>query len=72
IKKGTDEVIVEIDPRYFRPTDVDFLLGDPTKAKQKLGWSPKVKFEELVKIMSDYDLKLAQYQLYKNGYKNGK
>ncbi|PMP81050.1 MAG: GDP-mannose 4,6-dehydratase, partial [Caldisericum exile] len=60
IKKGTDEVIVEIDPRYFRPTDVDFLLGDPTKAKQKLGWSPKVKFEELVKIMSDYDLKLAQ------------
>ncbi len=72
IKKGTDEVIIEIDPRYFRPTDVDFLLGDPTKAKQKLGWSPKVKFEELVKIMSDYDLKLAQYQLYKNGYKNGK
>jgi GDPmannose 4,6-dehydratase len=72
IRKGTDEVIIEIDPRYFRPTEVDFLLGDPTKAKNKLGWTPKVKFEELVKIMSDYDLKLAQYQLYKNGYKNGK
>jgi GDPmannose 4,6-dehydratase len=72
IRKGTDEVIIEIDPKYFRPTEVDFLLGDPTKAKNKLGWTPKVKFEELVKIMSDYDLKLAQYQLYKNGYKNGK
>jgi len=72
IRKGTDEVIIEIDPRYFRPTEVDFLLGDPTKAKNKLGWTPKVKFEELVKIMSDYDLKIAQYQLYKNGYKNGK
>jgi len=72
IRKGTDEVIIEIDPRYFRPTEVDFLLGDPTKAKNKLGWTPKVKFEELVKIMSDYDLQLAQYQLYKNGYKNGK
>ena len=72
IRKGTDEVIIEIDPRYFRPTEVDSLLGDPTKAKNKLGWTPKVKFEELVKIMSDYDLKLAQYQLYKNGYKNGK
>lgn len=69
IKKGTDEIIIEIDPRYFRPTEVDFLLGDPTKAKQKLGWAPKVKFEELVKIMSDYDLRLAQYQVYKNEYK---
>ncbi len=69
IKKGTDEIIIEIDPRYFRPTEVDFLLGDPTKAKQKLGWTPKVKFEELVKIMSDYDLRLAQYQVYKNEYK---
>ncbi|MEI0549839.1 GDP-mannose 4,6-dehydratase [Brachyspira intermedia] len=48
---------VEIDPRYYRPTEVDLLLGDPTKAKEKLGWQPKTTFKELVKIMLDYDLK---------------
>jgi GDPmannose 4,6-dehydratase len=47
---------VEIDPRYFRPTEVDLLLGDPTKAKQKLNWHPQVTFEQLVKIMVDADL----------------
>jgi GDPmannose 4,6-dehydratase len=47
---------VEIDPRYFRPTEVDLLLGDPTKAKQKLNWQPQVTFEQLVKIMIDADL----------------
>ena len=72
IKKGTNEVIIEIDPRYFRPTEVDFLLGDPTKAKEKLGWTPKVRFKELVNLMSDHDLELAKYQLYKNEYKKGK
>jgi len=50
---------VEIDPRYFRPTEVDYLLGDPSKAKKQLGWSPKVKFHELVRIMVDADLELA-------------
>jgi GDPmannose 4,6-dehydratase len=50
------DIIVEIDPRYFRPTEVEFLQADITKAKQKLGWEPVVKFEHLVKIMVDYDL----------------
>lgn len=48
---------VEIDPRYYRPAEVDLLLGDPTKAKEKLGWKPKTTFKELVKIMLEYDLK---------------
>ena len=47
---------VEIDPRYYRPAEVDLLLGDPTKAKEKLGWKPKTAFKELVKIMLEYDL----------------
>lgn len=47
---------VNIDPRYFRPAEVDFLIGDASKARQKLGWEPKVKFPELVKKMVDYDL----------------
>lgn len=49
--------IVEIDERYYRPAEVDVLLGDPTKAMEVLGWKPKVKFEELVKIMMRSDLK---------------
>lgn len=50
---------VEIDPRYFRPAEVDLLLGDPSKAMTNLGWQPKVGFKELVKIMVEHDLKLA-------------
>lgn len=49
---------VEIDPRYFRPTEVDYLLADPTKAKKVLNWEPKVKFYELVRIMVDADMEL--------------
>jgi GDPmannose 4,6-dehydratase len=52
------DVIIEIDPRYFRPTEVDFLQADISKARQKLGWSPRTTFDELVKIMVDYDMKL--------------
>jgi GDPmannose 4,6-dehydratase len=48
---------VEIDPRYFRPTEVDFLLGDASKARRLLGWQPKVSFPELVRIMVDADIK---------------
>lgn len=48
---------VEIDPRYYRPAEVDILLGDPRKAKEKLDWKPKTTFKELVKIMLEYDLK---------------
>jgi GDPmannose 4,6-dehydratase len=47
---------VEIDPRYFRPSEVDSLLGDPTKAGEKLGWEPKVRFRELIKLMVDADI----------------
>jgi GDPmannose 4,6-dehydratase len=53
---------VQTDPRYFRPTEVDHLLGDPTKARQMLGWEPKVTFEELVKMMIDHDLDLARQE----------
>ena len=49
--KKTGKIIVEIDEKYFRPAEVDLLLGDPNKAKKELGWEPKVKFEELIKIM---------------------
>ncbi len=54
---------VEIDPRYFRPAEVDTLLGDPSKARRMLGWEPKVSFKELVKIMIDYDLQLAREEV---------
>jgi len=52
------ETHVVSDPKLFRPAEVDYLLGDPTKARKKLGWQPKVTFEELVKMMVDYDLQL--------------
>ena len=51
---------VEIDPRYFRPAEVDLLLGDATKAKERLGWTPKVSFQDMVRIMIDHDLALAR------------
>lgn len=58
IDKATGKVLVEVDPRYFRPADVEQLLGDPSKAKEKLGWNPRqTSFEELVKRMTEYDLK---------------
>lgn len=53
---------VEIDPRYFRPTEVDHLLGDPTKAQKQLRWQPKVKFMDLVRMMVDHDLELAKQE----------
>jgi GDPmannose 4,6-dehydratase len=55
ILKSTGKTVVEIDPRYYRPTEVDLLLGNPSKAKEKLGWTPKVTFKELVKIMMKAD-----------------
>jgi GDPmannose 4,6-dehydratase len=62
-EKGYDssgKCIVKVDPRYFRPTEVETLLGDPSKAKDKLGWEPKTSFEELVSEMVQDDLKTAQ------------
>ena len=66
-EKGRDsqsgEILVEIDERWFRPTDVDNLLGDPTKAKTVLGWNPqKTTYEELINIMVDYDMKIAEQE----------
>jgi len=63
--KGTDEkgidarsgrVLIEVDPRYFRPTEVDLLVGDPSKARSKLGWQHKISFEQLVAEMVASDL----------------
>jgi GDPmannose 4,6-dehydratase len=59
--KGTDEVIIEIDPRYYRPAEVETLLGNPSKAKNLLGWNPsKTSFEKLVEIMMVSDMKLVE------------
>jgi GDPmannose 4,6-dehydratase len=55
-----ERCIVKVDPRYFRPTEVETLLGDPSKAKQKLGWTPKITFQELVAEMVREDLKSAE------------
>jgi GDPmannose 4,6-dehydratase len=59
-EKGVDcksgEVLVEVDPRYFRPTEVDALLGDPAKARSRLGWRHRTSFEELVRDMVEADL----------------
>lgn len=61
---------IEIDPHYFRPAEVDFLLADASKIEQKLGWKPKITFDELVKRMVDYDLQLAEKDklLFENGH----
>ncbi len=59
IDRKTGKILIEVDPRFFRPTEVDILLGDATKAKKKLGWQPKVSFEELVKIMVRADWELV-------------
>jgi GDPmannose 4,6-dehydratase len=59
---------VEIDPKYFRPTEVDVLIGDSSKAKQKLGWDPKVKFKALVKMMIDHDMEELKKEM--DGFRN--
>lgn len=71
IDPETGNILVEVDPRYFRPAEVEQLQGDPSKAKNLLGWSPKVKFPELVKIMVAADLEKAKQDLYlkSGGYK---
>ena len=64
----TGDIIVRMDKRYYRPCEVDQLLGNPEKAKRQLGWEPKVKFEELVKIMTDGDLRLLDNPKYEIGF----
>jgi GDPmannose 4,6-dehydratase len=54
--------LVEIDPKYYRPAEVDLLLGDANKAKEKLGWQPKTRFKELVRVMMDADIALAEQE----------
>jgi GDPmannose 4,6-dehydratase len=74
-EKGSDaatgKVLVEIDPRYFRPAEVEVLIGDPSKAKAKLGWEPKVQLPDLVRMMVANDIKLAERELHlkEGGYK---
>ena len=60
INKVTGEIVVEVDPRYFRPTEVELLLGDATKAQQKLGWKPKTNLQELCAMMVKEDLMTAK------------
>jgi GDPmannose 4,6-dehydratase len=67
IDLNTGKIIIEIDPRYFRPAEVDLLLGDPAKAKRELGWEPKTSFSELVEMMTDADFTLAEREVRANG-----
>lgn len=70
LDKATGNVVVEVDPRYFRPTEVELLLGDPSKAKDKLGWEPKTTLAELVAMMIREDVKSANRDMLceKNGF----
>jgi len=70
-EKGVDtktgKIVIEVDPRYFRPAEVDILLGDPGKARTKLGWEPKTDLDGLVAMMTDADLELAEREKRANG-----
>ena len=70
IRADTKEIVIKIDARYFRPTEVDELLGDATKAKRKLNWIPKTNLEELISEMVNYDMQESQkeYLLKSKGY----
>ena len=68
IDRSTGDILVQIDPNYFRPAEVDLLVGDYAKAKSNLGWSPKVELPELVKMMVEEDFKIAERDMHlKNG-----
>ena len=68
IDTTSGNVVMRVDPKYFRPAEVEQLLGDPSKAKERLGWEPTVKFEELVRIMTDGDLRLIDQPGYEIGF----
>lgn len=73
IDTATGRVLVEVSPEFFRPAEVDLLLGDPTKAKELLGWNPrKTSFEELVKIMTDHDMELVKQEMAVRGKGEGR
>lgn len=63
IDGSTGRVIVEVNSKYYRPTEVDTLIGNPGKAENKLNWEPKITFKELVKEMAHEDFRLAQVEL---------
>ena len=66
IDEATGKVLVEVDPRFFRPSDVEELLGDPSKARKILGWNPtSTSFEKLVELMVDSDMKLVKQEAVK-------
>ena len=80
-RADTNEIVIRVDPNYFRPTEVDQLLGDSTKAHRELGWSPRTSLEELIKEMISYDIQEAKkytllkkegYQLNENNQLNAK
>lgn len=73
IDAATGRVLVEVSPEFFRPAEVDLLLGDPTKAKELLGWNPrKTSFEELVKLMTAHDMELVKQDMALQGKGEGK
>jgi GDPmannose 4,6-dehydratase len=71
-KEGVDEkylnedgeVIVEISPQYFRPAEVDLLQANSSKAQKSLGWEPRINFKELVRLMTEHDLKIAEKEAF--------
>ena len=67
IDANTGKIVVEIDPKYFRPAEVDLLLGDPAKAKASLGWEPRTSFDGLVEMMVDADVRDAERERRANG-----
>jgi GDPmannose 4,6-dehydratase len=67
INQATGKSVIKIDPHYFRPAEVDLLWGDATKAKRELGWEPSTSFTQLVEMMTDSDLQIAQRELRANG-----
>ena len=71
-KKSGDAIVIQVDPKYFRPSEVDLLLGDPSKAKRILGWEAKTKFKYLVKLMMESDIeKYGEKNVWKKFFKKG-
>ena len=71
VNRATGEVLVEIDPRYFRPTEVDLLLGDATKAREKLGWTPQHTLDQMIEEMVAHDLADARDEQAVTASRNG-
>jgi GDPmannose 4,6-dehydratase len=67
LDRNTGKIVIQIDPKYFRPAEVDLLLGDPGKARKQMGWELKTSFEQLVNMMTDEDLELAGREQRANG-----